>query len=479
MKNHILFFAIMLSVFGWHSCADDPERPRLTISEIELLVPQNSASVDLDNVLHVAFAWEEAFLVDDYQLLFSKTESLEDPIVMDVPRTPYLITAADMNDIAGTLGVATGDNGNIYWSVQSKKITQPSVAGVNILNIKRLPPQPLTPARDSKIELDYETYDTEVKFTWDAMPDVDSYQLVISAESDLSNPLIDVAVNGTSRSITHQEFQDMINNPANGMKRFKANTLYWNVKAGDKMLASPAWKFSLYGAKIYTDVRGSESITYQVNVIPYDGKELIWMAENLRTTKLVDGTDLVYDEAGGGQESWNSQYFPADVAKISASTVVPEGVRAHAGAYYRVNKIGDNTSSLQWPDLLVPEGWGVPSVEDFLDLALAANKECNGLEVLRHPDGFPNLKSSGYALDETKMNLWNMNMVCCGTNRSVNNFYVAEFAALDGQHMVFATKSVSQCVTLEKRSTDGNARAIALGSNAPIAVRLIYIGDDK
>lgn len=59
----------------------------------------------------------------------------------------------------------------------------------------------------------------------------------------------------------------MVDNKAAGLKRYKANTLYWNVKVGDRLMANSAWRFKLYGTKIFTDVRGDESITYKVAVI--------------------------------------------------------------------------------------------------------------------------------------------------------------------------------------------------------------------
>ena len=78
------------------------------------------------------------------------------------------------------------------------------------------------------------------------------------------------------------------------------------------------------------------------------------------------------------------------------------------------------------------------------------------------------------------MNSWGMSMAPCGTNRD-GSLYIKEFGDLDGLHMVFAINSVSQFATLEiaAATAKGGARAIALGKNAPIVVRLIYTGDDK
>ena len=69
-----------------------------------------------------------------------------------------------MNDIAAKLGIASGYTGKIYWTVQSGKSSQPSSAGIRSLVVTRLMAQPLTPTKDTTLELDYEAMDTEVKF---------------------------------------------------------------------------------------------------------------------------------------------------------------------------------------------------------------------------------------------------------------------------------------------------------------------------
>lgn len=480
MKKHILY-SILFSLLGLVACQDEVDPPKLTTSDIALLVPNNNTKYDLDNTLNIPFAWEEAFLVDEYELLFSVREDMSAPVIIPVSRSPHLITSSEMNDIGAQLSIPSGYSGKIFWTVKSVKPSQPSAADVRSIEITRLAAQPLTPTKNAVIELDYKALNTEIKFSWEPMPEA-NYELIISANADLSDPLITKKISETSETITHQMLQDIINNPANHMKRYKANTLYWNVKAGDKILAKPSWTFSLYGSKIFTDVRGSESITYEVSIIPYEDKEVVWMSENLRATKLVDGTDLVFDSTNGGQENWNSQYFPASIAKTSASATVPEPIRKNTGMYYRVNRIGNNSSTVQWPALLAPAGWKVPTEQEFKDLVTAALKVSDYLEPLRSIDGYPSLLIGDKKLNKDLMNSWNMNMVPYGTNRvaSPGSYYVAEFATLDNLHMVVATTSISQCVTLEISASTGkgNARAIGLGYNAPIVVRLMYTGDD-
>jgi uncharacterized protein (DUF427 family) len=482
MKKCLSYLSILFIGLNLSSCKNEVEFPKLTISELELLVPQKDSIVDLQNRSTVTFAWENSTIVSSYNLVFSTNSDLSDPVVVETSSNPYVIRSSEMNDLGKSLGLSTGSTNKIFWSVKSRKSSQPTTAEVNSFTLKMLLAQPLTPAKDSIINLNHDSLSTQLKFSWESMADINSYQLIISAKADLSNPLIDMSVSGTSTVITQQQFQNIIENTTNGLKRYKGNTIYWNVKAGDKFMANSAWKFKLYGTKIFTDIRGNESITYKVAVIPTaDGTdEMVWMAENLRTRKLNNGVELVYDATG--QMSWNSQYFTPAEAMISSTTAVPDELRATAGMYYRVQMIGNNSSAVVWPNLLVPAKWRVPEVQDFVNLANAALTACDYLEVLRAPAAYPALLVGAKTLVGSKMNLWGMNMAPSGTNRvaSPGNLYLGEFGQVNGLHMTYAINSITQCNTLEINAATGkgNARAIGLGYNAPIVVRLIYKGDD-
>ncbi len=60
--------------------------------------------------------------------------------------------------------------------------------------------------------------------------------------------------------------------------------------------------------------------------------------------------------------------------------------------YYRIGLIGDNSSSVTWPSLLAPEGWRVPELQDFVNLAKASLDVCDYLEVLRCPEVYPSYR---------------------------------------------------------------------------------------
>ncbi|UYI75232.1 MAG: SusE domain-containing protein [Bacteroides xylanisolvens] len=473
MKKYLI---LLLTVFAFWAC-DAEEYPQLVTSQIELLVPADNVSVDLNDIYNVVFAWEKPFIVDKYQLVFSNSPDLSNPVSIDAKITPYLISASKMNEIASSLGIATGASGTVFWSVRSGRPSQPSTATVRTFTIKRLPPQPLFPSDGEAFVLDDEAPNTAISFVWESLPDVNEYTLVISSNPSMSNPILETTIEGTSINVTHQELQEIIENKSNKLKLFKSNTLYWNIKIGDTFMANIPRVIRLSGMRVFTDIRGTESITYKVAVLPYpESGETVWLAENLKTKKLKNGEDLLYN----GPEDAKSQYIPAVEALQKAGVSIPSEIALLAGNYYRINLIGDNSLNLQWPDLLAPEGWKVPSLEDFQDMTTAALKVCSYLDVLRSPVAYPNDKYLTFDMNSSLVNAWGMNMAGCGTNRfATGSPYVSEFCAVNSQHMVYAFTSVNQCATVTMTPSGDRTRAIGLGASAPICVRLIYIGDDN
>lgn len=143
MKQYISFLLLVFTGLSCWSCKDDVERPALVTSEIELAVPKNDVSIDLDKVRQITFAWQEAFLVDKYNLLLSNSEDMSSPVVVEARRTPHLISSSEMNDIAAKLGIAFRLYGKIIDST-IRKSSQPSSAEIRSLMVTRLMAQPLT-----------------------------------------------------------------------------------------------------------------------------------------------------------------------------------------------------------------------------------------------------------------------------------------------------------------------------------------------
>jgi len=82
----------------------------------------------------------------------------------------------------------------------------------------------------------------------------------------------------------------------------------------------------------------------------------VWMAENLRTTKLNDGSDI---KMISKNQEWHSASYPAFSWYNNDSSLF----RVPYGALYNAY-VAEN-------DKICPTGWHVPSVEEFRSLAVS------------------------------------------------------------------------------------------------------------
>jgi len=250
------------------------------------------------------------------------------------------------------------------------------------------------PVNGSTYVLDKDMPDEVVTFSW-TDTGAAFYELVFSKSPDFSNPISVKNIDSPSKTFTYSQLQEILfdNAPTNGLNKYNNNVLYWNVKVGGMTVGTEPKIFCMEGMKIFKDIRGVETITYDVTVIPYaDGTEGIWLSQNLRATKDIYGTDLpakIYSDTGDGSEI------------MKANTQYPQPLKAIAGNYYRQSEI------VQLKEKLVPEGWKYPTWNDYFNLYKAAKKQMYYLKSLYHPDGFPFSKDENY-------NAWNMNMATFG-----------------------------------------------------------------
>lgn len=159
-------------------------------------------------------------------------------------------------------------------------------------------------------------------------------------------------------SLTQQQLQDLITQLP--ISLFGQNTIYWNAvrKSDGTFISRTSHVLKFTGMLIFTDIRGDEKITYRVAKVKYStGEEVVWLAENLRTTKYPDGTDISL--ANG--DYWNA---PSDIS---------EGLQKAYGKYYSIKIV----------DKIVSDGWKMPTFEDY-KLLLNESLQTGSADVLKH-----------------------------------------------------------------------------------------------
>jgi len=253
------------------------------------------------------------------------------------------------------------------------------------------------PISGSAYVLEKDTPDELVTFSW-TDTGATFYELVFSKNSDLSNPISVENIDGPNKSFTYSQLQEILFDgaPVNGLNKYKTNVLYWNVKVGGMTVGTESKVFNMEGMKIFKDIRGAETIIYDVSLIPYaDGTEGIWLSQNLRATKDIDGINL--------PDNWYSD--TRDGSKIMiANKNYPETFKPIAGNYYNHAQI------VQLKEKLVPAGWKYPTWTDYYKLYYGARHLIYNLDMLYHPDAFPAKESDNF-------NIWNMNMAAFGRGK--------------------------------------------------------------
>ncbi|MCG8578918.1 MAG: fibrobacter succinogenes major paralogous domain-containing protein, partial [Bacteroidales bacterium] len=117
-----------------------------------------------------------------------------------------------------------------------------------------------------------------------------------------------------------------------------------------------------------TDVEGNKYHTVQIG-------EQVWMAENLKVTKLNDGTELVFNEFTKPTPSYDYTFYYDD-----------ERYKDAVGAIYDWKAVES--------EKLCPSGWHIPSDEEWKILTefLVKNGYCGAIEY--NEEGLPNINKA-------------------------------------------------------------------------------------
>lgn len=435
---------------------------------ISLTAPADQAVIDLNDeaVTGVAFTWDKVTQVTEYNVLFSLSADLSGPVTEDAGEMGSLQFAdkAAFDVLLGEVGLKAGETKTVYWSVVPKTENSAVVTQKRSMSATRIIVPLISPENGSWFLLDYEDKDeVAVTFEWTEHTGAASYELFVATEDDMSDASSIGSFATTSAPFKHSELQAMIENDDYDLKRYRPNTLYWNVKAGGDYLSDTPNEIELNGMRVLVDVRGTETNVYPVAVFNQTdhGYSAIWLAEDLRAEYDNATPAVAFNSRQNGGTPVEIGFVPDRVGAYGNEdgAAVPQYVKDNAGVYY------DMTKPLH--DRLAPAGWELPSVKEVEDLFKAAELATGGIFVLKKAECYPG-NEPGYD-NYVDFNKWGMNMYTNGNwawNLWTFQLDASTWCATSEGDMAVFTYGYGPAV-ISKTNTTG------------VCVRLVYPGDDE
>lgn len=334
----------------------------------------------------------------------------------------HAFNASEYDALLSGLGIALYEQRTLYWTVTPTTPIEKQITYTRPFTAVRK--TILTqPAAGASVILDYKNLNKTVRFEWDAVAGASAYELVISKDAGGNEVIFNkTGITGTSAEYTHADFQTLIDNASLNLKRYKANNLYWNVKASGSVISDIACPVKFYGKRIFVDNRAENmkqehpadygahpewpgfnepAQEYEVAVLEYGGKEVVWLAEDVRATcpwnsPSVKLTGPAYDvQIQLPMPAQTKDGIPIPDKYHAVRTTAPR-----TGYYYNTN----------WFEHVMPRGWKMPSVAEWEEMFIAAAAAYGGAygdNVIRHPD-FMTGSNKEHA------NEWGMNFIPLG-----------------------------------------------------------------
>lgn len=357
----------------------------LPMSDIFLYQPEDNKSMDLNDHTkdEYIFSWNK-ISEGGNTLILSASPVLLNPVTIDLGDVlSYEMKATSADQYFSTLGVESGKNGRIYWSVKPTKNQTVAASDIRILNVKRILSKLESPTDQFAQVLDTEKSSETLRFSWntDGMPEAASYSICFGTNADLTGDVAVISAGAVkSVYVTQMQLQEVLEKLP--LKKYESVKVYWNIinDADNSKLSRSPFVLQLEGMLIFKDTRGDEVITYRVVKLDIDGTSQVWLAENLRATKYPDGTDI---------EAENIKWAPASMGENYVKVY---------GAYY------NDAIKLN----VVPKGWKLPSVDDYKELfGITATAE-GQWNVLKDPVYYE------IFFNQININAWGLSLVTAG-----------------------------------------------------------------
>lgn len=333
----------------------------IPMSGIRLNSPADGIVMDLNDRTKdtYEFTWDKAS-GNGSLLIFSTTRDLVKQVTTEAGTgTSCILRPVTMNLLFSQLGIKAGDEKLLYWTVKDKKNLTAAASEVRTLQAKRMSNGLSAPQDMSILTLLAQAPQTKVKFEWKnrTTEEDTEHTLLFSLDPEMNQPVQLPAKGKSSITTTHEELQQTLEKLP--FKRYRTNTIYWNVKndADQSLVSLAANTLYLNDMMRLVDVRGSETKTYPVVRVTFsDGTSQVWTAQNLETTHYTDGTPI---------ESEYYRYAPPSLGEDWVKAI---------GTYY----------SFVIRDRIIPQGWRLPTEAEWNHLFAEAGKN-GGYNVLKHP----------------------------------------------------------------------------------------------
>lgn len=216
--------------------------------------------------------------------------------------------------------------------------------------------RPISPEMGASIKVDFFKQDSEQVFRWEARPN-STYRVMFDTDYGFENPRVYDAGAQDSLAIPNREFLNMLKDlypDFSSIKRY-----FWRVEQNTNGKIATSWRYfdALLSIESFIDERDGEEYEARQFVMP-DGSLMTIMAENLRAKVYADGTALPTPYKGGSSSDpvFNAKvggYYPwASVVRMSW------------------DEAKEATLNKEHVQGICPDGWHVPSLEEFDKLRL-------------------------------------------------------------------------------------------------------------
>jgi len=296
----------------------------------------------------VELKWYGAADAVTYEVMVDNSSDFSDPVF-------------SMSDVQDT--VATTDPlvpGVYYWRAKADNGDWSNVWIFTIGSSSQVGPTTTIPANGEAI------YDSTIVFDWENFANAVTYDFQVDSSGDFASPIIDLS--GLTKSdVTVPE-------------GLGSGLYFWRCRGRDRAGDKQAWSVpSWFAFWLVIDIDGNA-----YKAVHIGGQ--VWMAENLKVQHYRNGDPIVLVVTNNPWSDWDTTeraccYYDNDYDNI-----------ATWGMLY-------NWGAATHPSGLAPDGWRVPTNEDFEELEIALGMDPQEAATLewRGTDEGGKLKETGTA----------------------------------------------------------------------------------